>query len=84
MDIDFTLAPVTNRTIVQGKRTLDIQVWLHGKGQLARDFLRRFRQAAASLEQMGVRSCGPTRSSASNSSAVCSPMAPMSSSPPPR
>lgn len=55
MDIDFTLAPVTGRTIVQGKRTLESQVWLHGQGQLARDFLRRFRRAAASLEQMGVR-----------------------------
>jgi hypothetical protein len=55
MDIDFTLAPVTSRTIVQGKRTLESQVWLHGKGQLARDYLRRFRRAAASLEQSGVR-----------------------------
>jgi hypothetical protein len=55
MDIDFTLTPVTSRTIVQGNRTLDSQVCLHGKGQLARDFLRRFRRAAASLEEMGVR-----------------------------
>jgi hypothetical protein len=57
MDIDFTLAPVTSRTIVQGKRTLDSQVVLQGKTNLARDFLRRFRRAAASLEQMGVRFC---------------------------
>ncbi|MFZ2359043.1 MAG: hypothetical protein WA040_06835 [Anaerolineae bacterium] len=55
MDSDFTLTPVTSRTIVQGKRTLESQVWLHGKGQPARDFLRRFRRAAASLEQLGVR-----------------------------
>jgi hypothetical protein len=55
MDIDLTLTPVTSRTIVQSKRTLDSQVWLHGKGQLARGFLRRFSRAAASLEQMGVR-----------------------------
>jgi hypothetical protein len=55
MDIDFTLAPVTSRTIVSGQRTLDSQVCLHGEGQLARDFLRRFRRTAASLEQLGVR-----------------------------
>jgi hypothetical protein len=54
MDIDFTLTPVTSRTIVSGQRTLDSQIWLHGKGQFARDFLCRFRQAAASLEQLGV------------------------------
>lgn len=55
MDIDFTLTPVTSRTIVQGKRTLDSQIVLQGKGHLGRDFLKRFRKAAASLEQMGVR-----------------------------
>jgi hypothetical protein len=55
MNIDFTLTPVTSRTIVSGQRTLPSQVVLRGKGQLGREFLKRFRKAAASLEQVGVR-----------------------------
>jgi len=55
MDIDFTLTPVTSLTIVTGQRTLPSQVVLRGKGQLGREFLKRFRKAAASLEQVGVR-----------------------------
>ena len=55
MNIDFTLTPVTSRTIVTGQRTLPSQVVLRGKGHLGREFLRRFRKAAASLEQVGVR-----------------------------
>jgi hypothetical protein len=55
MDIDFTVTSVTSRTIVQGKRTLDSQVALQGKGHSGREFLKRFRKAVASLEQVGVR-----------------------------